>query len=206
MPMRIPQISDVFDVADLELVELSHDCRFLLVMSNKENVHHVYQVPISNTNIWTDLTPGEDRVITGSLSSDDSRLLFWRETAGDEKYNLYVTDLESHEPSLLLDLDSIRVQKADWTPDDSGVLFHGSSASEMALRFFSLSEREVVTIYETELMASMGFVNPEKPLVTYNERTPDHPTAMDTKIIDYAEGEVVDTISEGENSRDYDLG
>ncbi|TFF66915.1 S9 family peptidase [Candidatus Thorarchaeota archaeon] len=204
--MKMPQISDVFDVPDLELVSLSHDSRFLLVMSNKENVHHVYQVPLSNSSKWTDLTPGEDRVITGSLSSDDSRFLFWRGRAGDERHNLYVTDLKSHEASLLLDLDSIRVSKADWTPDDRSVLFDGSSASEMALRYFSLSEKEVINVYETERMSAMGFVNPEKPLVTYNERKPDHPTATDTKIIDYERGEVVDTISEKENSRDYDLG
>ncbi|MFO7836220.1 MAG: alpha/beta fold hydrolase [Candidatus Thorarchaeota archaeon] len=203
--MRMIQISDVFDVPDLELVSLSHDSEFLLVASNRDNVPHVYQIRLSNPDEWIDLTPGEDRVATGSLSADDSRFLFPRETAGNEKHDLFVTDLESYETSLLLDLDSIRVFKADWTPDDRNILFDGSSASEMALRRFILSEKETTTIYKTTEMSAMGFINPEKPFVTYSEQKENHPTAMDIKVINYETSEIEDTISQGQNSRDYDL-
>jgi dipeptidyl aminopeptidase/acylaminoacyl peptidase len=204
--MRKFHISDVFDVPDLELVSLSHNSEFLLVSSNKDNVPHVYQIQLSNLDEWIDLTPGEDRVATGSLSGDDSRFLFPRETAGNEKHDLYVTYLESNETSLLVDLDSIRVFKADWTPDDTSILFDGSSPSEMALRRFVLSEEETTIIYETSQMSAMGFVNPEKPLVTYSEQKADHPTAMDVKVIDYKTSEIKDTISQGKTTRDYDLG
>ncbi len=202
---RILQISEIFDIPELELVSLSHDSQFVLIASNRDNVPHIYQVPVSDSSKWIDLTPGEDRVSTGSLSGDDSLFLFPRETAGNEKHDLFVTDLTSYETSLLVDLDSIRVLKADWTRDDQSVLFDGSSASEMGLRRFMKSEKEVTTIYETTRLSGMGFVSPEEPLVTYNEQKPDHPTAMDIKVINYETCEVIDTISQGENSRNYDF-
>lgn len=199
------QTSDVFAVPDLELVALSHNSEFVLVASNKENIPHIYQVRLSNPDDWIDLTPGEERVSVGSLSEDDSLFLFPKENAGNEKHDLYVTDLVSYETSMLIDLNSIRVLKADWTLDAKSVLFDGSSASEMALRRYIISEEEVITLYETPRMSAMGFVNPKKSMVTYNERKPDHPTAMDIKIIEYETGEVLDTISEGETSRNYDF-
>jgi hypothetical protein len=123
---RRAAFSDEFDVPDLELVSLSHDSQFLLVASNRGNVPHVYQVPLANLEKWIDLTPGEDRVGTGSLSSDDSLFLFPKEKAGNEEHDLFVTDLKSSRTSLLVPLDSVRVSKADWTPDDHSILFDGS--------------------------------------------------------------------------------
>lgn len=198
-------LSDVFDVPDLELVSLSHDSQFLVVGSNRDNVPHMYQVRITSPERWIDLTPGEDRVSTGSLSSDDSLFLFPRETAGNEKHDLYITDIRSSKTSLLVQLDSIRVGLADWAPDDRSILFDGASASSMALYRYVLSEKEPAILYETTQLSAMGFVNPKKPLVTYTEQKPNHPTAMDIKIIDYETGEVVQTISEAETSRDFDF-
>lgn len=198
-------LTDVFDVPTLELLGLSHDSKFLVALSNRENVPHAYQVRLSDPDKWVDLTSGENRVFTGKLSSDDSRFLFPLEDAGNEKHNLYVTDLESSKTSLLIKLESIRVFGAYWTPDDRSVLFDGSSASSMALRRYNLSREETDIVYETERMSAIGFVNPKKPLVTYDEQQANHPTAMDIKVINYEAAEVVETISEGETSRDYGL-
>jgi dipeptidyl aminopeptidase/acylaminoacyl peptidase len=202
---RTAVYSDVFDVPDLELVSLSHDSQFLVIASNRHNVPHVYQVRLAYPGKWIDLTPGEDRVGTGSLSPDDSLFLFPKERAGNEKHDLYVTDLNSSKTSLLVQLNSIRVFKADWAPDGRSILFDGSSASSMALHRHMLSEKETDTIYETTLMSSMGFVNPEESLVTYSEQKPNHATSSSIKVIDYEAGEVVHTISEGETSRDFDF-
>ena len=200
------RIADVFDVPDLELISLSHDSKFLSVSSNRDNVPHIYKVDLVKTKKWIDLTPGTDRVVDGSLSSDDSSFLFPREKAGNEKHNLYITDIGSNETSLLVELDSIRVSKVDWTSDDRSVLFDGSSLSSMALRRYRVSEKEVETIYETDLLSGMGFVNPKKPLVTYPEQPENHATAQYIKIIDYETHEVVHVLSEKETSLDDDFG
>lgn len=188
--------SDVFDIPELRLLTLSHDSKSLLVISNKDNVPHVYQVRLSEPERWVDLTVGEDRVDTGSLSLDDSMFVFPRETAGNEKHNLFLTDMKSYTTSLLLGLESMRIFSLEWSSDGSSILFDGSSPTTMGLRRYFLSEKESSVIYETNLHSWMWRVNPVEPLVPYIEQQAEHATSFDIKIIDYEKSEVIHTITE----------
>jgi dipeptidyl aminopeptidase/acylaminoacyl peptidase len=197
--------SDAFDIPELGLLTLSHNSKSLIVTSNKNNVPHVYQVLLSDPNKWIDLTVGGDRVARGSLSSDDSKFVFPRETAGNEKHNLFLTDMISYTTSLLLELESMRIAYLGWSTDDSSILFDFSSPTTMGLCRYFIAEKEVTIIYETNLMSWMWYVNPVKPLVPYVEQHPDNPVARDIKIIDYEKSEVIYTISEKDTSREFPL-
>lgn len=199
------RFSDVFDIPDLLFLELSHDSESLIVSSNKDDVPHVYQVRLSDPKNWIDLTVGQDRVSLGFLSPDDSMFVFPRETAGNEKHNLFLTDMKSYETSLLVQLESLRIAFLGWSMDNHSVLFDGSSPTSMGLRRYFIPEKELSMIYETNLQSWMGYVNPVKPLVPYIEQHPKHAIAYDIKIIDYETSEVIETISESETSMDFPL-
>ena len=100
-------MADVFDIPDLGLLGLSYDSKSILIFSNREDVTHIYQAPLPDPKQWKNLTPGKDRVMSGRLSNDDGMLVFPKDTQGDEKHNLYLTDMRTYETSLLLELDSL---------------------------------------------------------------------------------------------------
>ncbi|MHA1906699.1 MAG: S9 family peptidase [Candidatus Thorarchaeota archaeon] len=195
-------MADVFDIPDLGLLSLSHDSKSILIFSNKDNVTRVYQVLLSNLEEWNRLTFGKDRVLLGHLSNDDSTFAFAKDSDGDEKHNLYLTDIQSYQSSLLAELDSTMVSGLKWTYDDSHILFSGSTPSSLGLWKYSLKEKTVNLVYETTTMSGMSSVNPKLPLVTYDEMSPSHPGATFVRIIDYSTNDIVDTISLSETSMD----
>lgn len=195
-------MADVFDIPDLGLLGLSSDSKSILISSNREDVTHIYQAPLSDPKQWKNLTPGKDRVMSGRLSSDDGKLVFPKDTQGDEKHSLYLTEMKSHETSLLLELDSTMVFNVEWTPDASHILFSGSTRASLGLWKYSFSERKMSSVYETSMMSGMGSVNPKVPLVTYEEMSSAHPGASLVKILDYTNGDIVETVSITDTSLD----
>ncbi|MGY5871636.1 MAG: alpha/beta fold hydrolase [Candidatus Thorarchaeota archaeon] len=198
-------MSDVFDIPDLGLLAISYDNKSILLFSNREDVTHVYQTSLSDLNNWRKLTSGRDRVMSGSLSFDDTKFAFPRDLNGDEKHNLYLTDLETYETSLFCELDSTMVFNLEWTPDSSHILFSGSTPSSLGLWKYSFSKEEMRTIYETKVSAGMGSINPNAPLVTYFEWSTENPGASEVKVFDYTTDQVVETISVSETSMDIDF-
>jgi dipeptidyl aminopeptidase/acylaminoacyl peptidase len=57
-------------------------------------------------------------------------------------------------------------------------------------------------VYETTTMSGMSSVNPQLPLVTYEEASSSHPGASFVRVIDYTTGDIVDTISIADASMD----
>ncbi|MFW9832616.1 MAG: S9 family peptidase [Candidatus Thorarchaeota archaeon] len=196
---------DVFDIPDLGLLTLSHDSKSILLFSNREGVTHVYQTFLRDLTNWRKLTPGKDRVIHGCLSYDDNKFVFPKDTDGDEKHNLFLTDMKTYETSLLCELDSTMVFNTKWTPDSSHILFSGSTPTSLSLWKYSFLDRKLNTVYETAVSAGMGSINPHLPLVTYFEWSPTHPGASDVKVIDYTTDQIVETISVSETSMDVDF-
>jgi dipeptidyl aminopeptidase/acylaminoacyl peptidase len=198
-------VVDVFDIPDLGLLTLSHDSKSILLFSNREDVTQIYQAPLSDLNDWKKLTLGNDRVMNGCLSHDDSRFVYPKDKDGDEKHNIFLTDLKTYETSLLCQLDSTMVFNLEWTPDASHILFSGSTPSSLGLWKYSLADKEMSSIYETTVSAGMGSINPHAPLVTYFEWSTTHPGASDVKIIDYTTDKIVETISISDTSMDVDF-
>jgi dipeptidyl aminopeptidase/acylaminoacyl peptidase len=193
------KVFEIFSISDLSLLTLSHNSEFLLVASNKSNVHQVYQVPLENPENWHNLTIGEDRVYIGALSPDDSRFLFAKESGGNEKHDLFITDLQTYETTLLKKLDSIRIFAPKWTLDDQ-ILYDGSSPDHMGIWRYNQDDKSIISLYQSQYMGIMGPVNPNSPLVAYSERRPEVKMATVTKIIDYHSANVVDVIFASETS------
>jgi len=154
---------DVFDIPDLMLLDVSHDGKFLLAVSNKENVHQVYQIPVDNPDKWKVVTSGEDRVLSGSLFKDDSRFLFPKAAGGSEKHDLYIYDFSTKKTAILNQLDSIRISDTKWTPDNF-ILYSGSSPKAIGLWKHDFADESISSLYQTNQLSGMGPVNPKRPL------------------------------------------
>lgn len=184
---------DVFGIPDLMLLDVSHDGEFLLAVSNKENVHQVYQIPVKTPDKWKALTSGEDRVLTGSLFKDDSRFLFPKAVGGSEKHDLFVYDFSKRKTSILQELDSIRIFETKWTPDNF-ILYDGSSPTAIGLWKYDFSDKSISSLYQTKQLAGMGPLNPKKPLVAWMEYREGSRTSTVMKTINYKTGKAIDTI------------
>ncbi|MFQ5978432.1 MAG: alpha/beta fold hydrolase [Candidatus Heimdallarchaeota archaeon] len=191
---------EIFSIPELTLLTLSHNSKFLLVASNKSNVHQVYQIPLDDPENWHNLAVGEDRVTIGALSPDNSQFLFPRETGGNEKHDLFITDLQTYKTTLLKNLDSMRIFEPKWTQDDQ-ILYDGSSPDHMGIWKYDQDDKSILSFYQSKYMGGMGPVNPKNPLVAYSERRPEAKMASVTKIIDYQSGKVVDEIFGSETSQ-----
>ena len=107
----------VLDIPDLSLEDVSNDDTFLLVNSNRDNVHHIYKVQIQDGENWVDITPVQDRVTSCNLAKDDLDILFPKEDGGNEQYNIYLTDFSTNKPELYLELKDARVSTIKRTKD-----------------------------------------------------------------------------------------
>ncbi|MFW9779559.1 MAG: S9 family peptidase [Candidatus Heimdallarchaeota archaeon] len=199
--MNLNELKQILDIPDLILLDIAHSGEFLLVISNKSDFHQVYRINLDELDKWINITDVGERIVFGALSPDDSKFVFPKEQGGNEKHDLYLTDLISNKPNLLLKLDSIRVFTIEWTPDAQSILFSGSSETDICLWKYDLPKAELKTIYQTERLPVDGFfqVNPQQPLISWAEIKPDNPTASTVRIINYHTGAID---SEIEASRD----
>jgi len=195
-------VAKIFGIPDLSLLDVSNDGSFLLVVSNKENVHHIYQIPLDEPESWHPITLGEDRVLEGALSKDDSQFLFPMARGGSEKHHLYLYDFGKNETTIFKQLDSMRVSGLKWTPNDV-ILFAGSSPEKYGIWKYNLSEQAISQIYQTQQLGEIGPVNPNKPLVAWTEYREGSRTATLIKMMDYHTGDIVNTISVSETSENY---
>lgn len=183
----------IFKIPDLTLLDVAPDGKFLLLVSNKDNVHHVYKLPLENSKTWVQVTSGEDRVVNGTLSNDGSKFLFPMAPGGSEKHHLYLHDFTKGKTTLLQKLDSMRVGNAKWTPDNF-ILFEASSPETMGIWKYDFSENAISQIYQTMQLGEIGPVNPKRPLIAWSEYREGSRTAMLVKTIDYRKEEPVHTI------------
>lgn len=199
-------LKNILAIPDLDLVTASKNGDLLIVNSNKDNIHHMYKVSTANTDEWNDLTPVPDRIVTCALSHDEQMVVFPKETAGNEKHDLYVTSLDAVNPKQLLKLDSHRVFSVHWTPDDQAVIFDSSTDQSIGAWRYDVRKDELTSIYETSMLGFIGAgINPKKPWITWMELKPNNPQASVIKIINYLTGDIEFTIDVDENSNDVPL-
>ncbi|MFX1283384.1 MAG: alpha/beta fold hydrolase [Promethearchaeota archaeon] len=206
MSKKLAELLEVFEIPDLILHDVAKSGLFLLVISNKNDVHQVFEVNLNDLNNWINLTNVGERITTGDLSPDESKFVFPKEQGGNEKHDLFITDLRTKNSSVLLKLDSIRVFTPKWSPDGQIVLFDGSSEKDIRLWRYVLATETLDTVYQTKQLP-LGFfqVNPRDPIVSWGEIKADNPTASKIKIINYQTGEIEAEIQASNNSMDYSI-
>ena len=196
----------ILAIPDLSLSSASKNGDFLIVNSNKDNIHQMYKVNVSHPDQWINLTPVADRIVSCALSHDERQLVFPKENDGNEKHDLYVTMLDDLTPQLLLKLDSHRVLSVHWTPDDTAVIFDSSTDQAMGTWKCDVKTQELAPIYETQHLGFMGAgVNPKKPWISWMEQKPNNPRASVIKIINYKTGEIEFVLDVTESSNDLPM-
>ncbi len=55
----------------------------------------MYMISMKSLGELKDITPISERVVTCALSNDENKIVFPKENAGNEKYDLYITDLNA---------------------------------------------------------------------------------------------------------------
>ena len=195
-----PPYLKVLDIPDLWLEDVANDDTFLLIGSNKENIHHIYKVEVSNLTNWIDITPGSDRVFSGSLSSDDLEFLYPKENSGNERFDIYATNLQSTQTKLALKLDDTRVSSVKRTKDKKYVLIDGGTATNIGFWRFNTQTNEFKEIYLTKLWGEMGSLCPNKPLIIWSEIKQFGSSDSVIKIVNFESVEVLKTIDLGEGA------
>lgn len=196
------QAEKLFDIPDLQLLDVASDGSFSVVVSNKDNTHNLYKVIHANLT-WQPLTKGEDRVVTGVLSPDNSYVIFPRAKGGSEKPNLYKVSVVAGEPELVAELKGIRISVLKFTMDGSKLLFSGNDSQKMALWVLDVKSGEVKAIYESNIPGRLGPINSQVEFLAWSEMTFGNPQASIIKVIDYGSGDIVDEISINDQSEDY---
>ncbi len=202
---KLDELLDIFGIPDLILHDVAKSGSFLLVISNKNDVHQVFKVDLNSLNNWINLTNVGERITTGDLSPDDSKFVFPKEQGGNEKHDLYITDIKTENPSVLLKLDSIRVLTPKWTPDGQAVLFDGSSEMDICLWRYVIATETLDIVYQTKQLHFPFQVNPHNSVVSWSEIKADNPTASRIKIINYQTGEVDTEIQASTDSMNYSI-
>lgn len=190
----------VLSIPDLWLQDVASDESFILVGSNKDNAHHVYKVELSDLDNWIDVTPGPDRVLSGTLSHNDLTFYYPKELQGNERFDIYGTDLQTFQNSLVTKLDDLRIWTIKETKDTKFMLFDASSSDKIGLWKYCVQTKKLDLVYSTTLRGNAGSLCPTTYLVPWSEIRKIGSSDYITKIINFGTNEVLKVLDLGEGT------
>ena len=197
--------NDVFSIPEMSLLDISDSGEFFLVVSNHSDVHNVYKINKDSLSNWTNITPLNDRIFDGTLSPDEKLFIFPKEQRGNEKHDLYITDMQTNKTDLFLSLSSTRVNKVKWAPDGKFIFFEGSTENTICIWRIEIETKKVDKIYETTSLGELSRVNPKRPFLIWNEDSLSNPKESKFLIINYLTNEIVKEFQMGPNYKTYGL-
>ena len=197
--------NDVFSIADMALLHVSDSGEFFLVVSNRNEVQNVYKINKDNSSNWINITPFDDRIFNGTLSPDEKSFIFPKEQKGNEKHDLYITDIQTNNTSLFLSLQSTRVNTVKWAPDGKYIFFDGSTESAICIWRLEIESKKLDKIYETTSLGELSRINPKQPYLIWNEDSLTNPKESKFFIINYLTGKIIKEFQMGTNFKTYGL-
>ncbi len=120
---RLP-LEDFFRNSAEAAFQLSPDGRHLAYTAPYEDRMNVFVRPIAGGNA-TRITNETDRSVAGYMWADDSRLLFMKDTAGDENYQLYGVNIDGSDLRAYTAFPGVRTTLIDDLEETPGMVMIG---------------------------------------------------------------------------------
>jgi len=181
---RLSFVERVIQIPDVELLDLSKDCRTALVLSNRTGSYQLAAVSTSGGPLRP-VSHGNDRIGWARISNNSSHVAFSRDFSGKEQHQIFLAPLvEEGEEKQLTQLPPTRVVDFNWSHKDDMIAFPGATKETNGVWILDPKTGEVREIYRLKhWVFNPQWTRGDKRIIV-SAKTTDHPTAMELVTLD----------------------
>lgn len=122
-------LEDFFRNSEKTGYDISPDGRYLSFMSPYESRQNIFVQPVGSDSAVR-ITSETDRDIAGYFWANDNRLLYLKDTGGDENYQLYGIDIDGGNPKAYTAVPGVRTQIIDPLEEIDSLIIVGTNARD----------------------------------------------------------------------------
>jgi len=179
LPARFEQVKQVFEIPDLELLDVSRDGQAALVLSNNTGSYQLFSIPVQGGDL-KQVSHGNERVSWASISNDSRWVAFSRDQGGKEQHQLYKTRLESgEEEQQLTQLSPNRILDFNWSSRDDRIAFAGSTEEFNGIWVVETKTGKVTEVYRQKHWLFGPEWTSDDSWLVFSAKTTEAPTSME---------------------------
>src|SRR2546426_2270701 len=176
---RFDRVKQVFEIPDLELLDVSKDGETALVLSNSTGSYQLFSVPVKGGDL-KQVSHGKERVSWASMSSDSEWVAFSRDEGGKEQHQIYKARLDSGaEEQQLTQLPPYRILDFNWSSRDDRIAFAGSTKEFNGIWVIETKTGKATEIYRQKHWLFGPEWTSDDSWLVFSAKTTEAPTAME---------------------------
>src|SRR3989304_5491560 len=146
---RLDYVDKVISIPNVELLDLSRDGRFALVMANQTGSFQLSTLPVEGGPL-RDLTHGKERVAWARVSNNSRDVAFSRDFGGKEEHQLFRVNLTGGMEEQLAKLPPVRIFDFALPKKDNRIAFAGATQEFNGIWLLDPSDGGVREVYPGE--------------------------------------------------------
>ncbi len=179
LPPRLERVKQVFEIPDLELLDVSKDGRTALVLSNNTGSYQLFSIPVQGGDL-KQVSHGKERVSWASISNDSKWVAFSRDQGGKEQHQLFKTGIESgEEEQQITQLPPNRILDFSWSSRDDRIAFAGSTQEFNGIWVVETETGKPTEIYRQKHWLFGPEWTSDDSWLVFSAKTTEAPTAME---------------------------
>ncbi|TMI59335.1 S9 family peptidase [Candidatus Bathyarchaeota archaeon] len=176
---RFERVKQVFEIPDLELLDVSKDGETALVLSNNTGSYQLFSVPVKGGDL-KQVSHGKERVSWASMSSDSEWVAFSRDEGGKEQHQIYKARLDSGaEEQQLTQLPPNRILDFNWSSRADRIAFAGSTKEFNGIWVIETKTGKATEIYRQKHWLFGPEWTSDDSWLVFSAKTTEAPTAME---------------------------
>jgi dipeptidyl aminopeptidase/acylaminoacyl peptidase len=153
----------------------SADEKSILVSSNQTGIYNAFQIPVAGGKPAPLTASTKDSTYAVSYFPHDNRILFSRDSGGNERTHLFIQDLDGHQSDLTPG-EKTKAFFGGWTFDESAFFFLSNARNE---RFFDLYRAKISDltpqlIYQDDTGYNFSGVSDDEKYIAFSKPKTDN--------------------------------
>ena len=175
---RLDYVDKVISIPNVELLDLSRDGRFALVMANHTGSFQLATLPVEGGPL-RDLTHGKERVAWARVSNSSRDVAFSRDFGGKEEHQLFRVNLTGGMEEQLAKLPPVRIFDFAWSKKDDRIAFAGATQEFNGIWLLDPSDGGFRDVYRGRHWAYGPDWSRDDSEICFCAKTTDVPTAFE---------------------------
>jgi dipeptidyl aminopeptidase/acylaminoacyl peptidase len=183
-------VESVIRVPSVDLLALSENGRFALVLSNVSGSNQLWSADVA-TGKMKQVSHGDQRAILAEISPDSKTFVFTRDFEGAERHQFFLAPITgTKEEVQVSDLGDIRVYNFSWSPDGREIVFCGSTSKAHHLWTLEPGTRRHRELYTNRGSIFSPDYSRDGSRIAVSAKTTEEPRSSEILVISRKTGEV----------------
>jgi dipeptidyl aminopeptidase/acylaminoacyl peptidase len=183
-------VEKVIRIPSLELLALSKDGRFAVVLSDITGSYQLWSADV-RTGELRQVSHGDQRVSFADVSPDSKTVAFTRDFGGAERHQFFLAPIDGlKEETRVSDLQDVRAFDFEWSPDGKEIAFCGGTAQAQHLWTLDPRTRRQEELYSQRGSISSPVYSPDGDRIAVSAKTTTVPRSPEVLVAHRRTGEV----------------